>query len=122
MVAAVQALSVFSTRSGSEGRRCSDSFAHKHSNIRTQLSCLSRWEAAGGVKGIPSARLIGDLACAPAVAYVNPKVRGPALWTAHALMATCHVAASDRPPGNPLKIGKAPTLAIHSGEPTVSPQ
>jgi len=30
---------------------------------------------------------------------VNPKVRGAALWTAHALMATCHVAASDRPTG-----------------------
>jgi hypothetical protein len=29
----------------------------------------------------------------------NPKVRGAALWTAHALMATCHTAASDRPSG-----------------------
>jgi hypothetical protein len=29
----------------------------------------------------------------------NPKVRGAALWTAHALMATCHIAASDRPSG-----------------------
>ena len=29
----------------------------------------------------------------------NPKVRGAALWTAHALMATCHKAASDRPSG-----------------------
>jgi hypothetical protein len=29
----------------------------------------------------------------------NPKVRGPALWTAHTLMATCHVAASDRSSG-----------------------
>ena len=26
----------------------------------------------------------------------NPKVRGAALWTAHAMMATCHTAASDR--------------------------
>ncbi len=29
----------------------------------------------------------------------NPKVRGAALWTAHALMATHHTAASDRPSG-----------------------
>jgi len=29
----------------------------------------------------------------------NPKVRGAALWTAHALMATCHTAASDRRSG-----------------------
>jgi hypothetical protein len=29
----------------------------------------------------------------------NPKVRGAALWSTHALMATCHVAASDRPSG-----------------------
>jgi hypothetical protein len=29
----------------------------------------------------------------------NPKVRGAALWTAHALMATDHTAASDRPSG-----------------------
>jgi hypothetical protein len=29
----------------------------------------------------------------------SPKVRGAALWTAHALMATCHIAASDRPSG-----------------------
>jgi hypothetical protein len=28
-----------------------------------------------------------------------PKVRGAALWTAHALMATCHTAASDRTSG-----------------------
>jgi len=26
----------------------------------------------------------------------NPKVRGGALWTAHALLTTCHTAASDR--------------------------
>jgi hypothetical protein len=26
----------------------------------------------------------------------NPKVRGAALWTAHALLATCHTASSDR--------------------------
>jgi hypothetical protein len=26
----------------------------------------------------------------------NPKVRGAGLWTAHALLATCHTAASDR--------------------------
>jgi hypothetical protein len=30
---------------------------------------------------------------------VSPKVRGAALWAAHALMATCHSAASDRPSG-----------------------
>jgi len=30
---------------------------------------------------------------------VFPKVRGAALWAAHALMATCHTAASDRPSG-----------------------
>jgi hypothetical protein len=30
---------------------------------------------------------------------VNPKVRGAALWTAHALLATCHTAASDRSSG-----------------------
>jgi hypothetical protein len=30
----------------------------------------------------------------------NPKVRGAALWTAHAFMATCHTAASDRPTWN----------------------
>jgi TniQ len=29
----------------------------------------------------------------------NPKVRGAALWTAHALLATCHTAASDRASG-----------------------
>jgi hypothetical protein len=29
----------------------------------------------------------------------NPKVRGAALWTAHALLATCHTAASDRSSG-----------------------
>jgi hypothetical protein len=29
----------------------------------------------------------------------NPKVRGAALWAAHAFMATCHMAASDRPSG-----------------------
>jgi TniQ len=29
----------------------------------------------------------------------NPKVRGAALWSTHAVMATCHVAASDRPSG-----------------------
>jgi hypothetical protein len=29
----------------------------------------------------------------------NPKVRGAALWAAHAFMATCHTAASDRPSG-----------------------
>jgi hypothetical protein len=29
----------------------------------------------------------------------NPKVRGAALWTAHALLATCHAAASDRSSG-----------------------
>ena len=28
-----------------------------------------------------------------------PKVRGAALWVAHAFMATCHIAASDRPSG-----------------------
>lgn len=30
----------------------------------------------------------------------NPKVRGSALWTAHALLTTCHSAASDRSSGN----------------------
>ena len=29
----------------------------------------------------------------------NPKVRAAALWTAHALLATCHIAASDRASG-----------------------
>ena len=29
----------------------------------------------------------------------SPKVRGAALWTAHALLATCHTAASDRSSG-----------------------
>jgi hypothetical protein len=29
----------------------------------------------------------------------NPKVRGAALWTAHAMLATCHTAASDRSSG-----------------------
>jgi hypothetical protein len=29
----------------------------------------------------------------------HPKVRAAALWTAHAFMATCHIAASDRPSG-----------------------
>lgn len=29
----------------------------------------------------------------------NPKVRGGALWTAHALLASCHTAASDRSSG-----------------------
>jgi len=29
----------------------------------------------------------------------NPKVRGAALWTAHALLATCHTASSDRSTG-----------------------
>jgi hypothetical protein len=29
----------------------------------------------------------------------NPKVRGAALWAAHAVMATCHMAASDRSSG-----------------------
>ena len=29
----------------------------------------------------------------------HPKVRGAALWAAHAFMATCHIAASDRPSG-----------------------
>lgn len=35
----------------------------------------------------------------PMSTVANPKVRGAALWTAHALMATCHTAASDRPSG-----------------------
>jgi hypothetical protein len=30
---------------------------------------------------------------------VNPKVRGAALWAAHAFMATCHIAATNRPSG-----------------------
>ena len=38
-----------------------------------------------------SARTLSDVA--------NPKVRGAALWTAHALMASCHTAASDRHSG-----------------------
>ncbi len=29
----------------------------------------------------------------------HPKVRGAALWVAHALLASCHTDASDRPPG-----------------------
>jgi hypothetical protein len=29
----------------------------------------------------------------------HPKVRGAALWAAHAFMATCHMAVSDRPSG-----------------------
>jgi hypothetical protein len=32
-------------------------------------------------------------------AITNPKVRGAALWTTHALLATCHTAASDRSSG-----------------------
>ena len=36
-----------------------------------------------------STRTLGDI--------VHPKVRAAARWTAHALMATCHIAASDRP-------------------------
>jgi hypothetical protein len=46
----------------------------------------------------------------------NPKVRGAALWTAHALLTTCHSAASDRSSGNTpqdrqaaLLSGSAPT-------------
>jgi hypothetical protein len=29
----------------------------------------------------------------------NPRVRAAALWTAHSLLATCHIAATDRPSG-----------------------
>ena len=32
-------------------------------------------------------------------AITNPKVRGAALWSAHALLATCHTPASDRSSG-----------------------
>lgn len=41
----------------------------------------------------------------------NPKVRGAALWTAHALMAMCHVAASDRPSGKTTQDRQAALLS-----------
>ena len=41
----------------------------------------------------------------------NPKVRGAALWTAHALMATCHVAASDRSSGKTTQDRQAALLS-----------
>ncbi len=41
----------------------------------------------------------------------NPKVRGAALWTAHALLATCHTAASDRSSGTTPQDRQAALLA-----------
>lgn len=41
----------------------------------------------------------------------NPKVRGAALWTAHALLATCHTAASDRASGTTPQDRQAALLA-----------
>jgi len=41
----------------------------------------------------------------------NPKVRGAALWSAHALLTTCHRAASDRPSGNTPQDRQAALLA-----------
>jgi hypothetical protein len=42
---------------------------------------------------------------------VNPKVRGAALWAAHALMATPHIAASERPSGTPAQDRQAALLS-----------
>ena len=41
----------------------------------------------------------------------NPKIRGAALWTAHALLATCHTAASDRSSGATPQCRQAALLA-----------
>ncbi len=49
----------------------------------------------------------------------NPKVRGGALWTAHALLATCHSAASDRSSGTNAKDRQ---LALLSGSAPASRQ
>jgi hypothetical protein len=49
----------------------------------------------------------------------NPKVRGAALWTAHALLATCHTAASDRSSGATPQDRQAALLA---GAPSPSRQ
>jgi hypothetical protein len=43
---------------------------------------------------------------------VNPKVRGAALWTAHALLTTCHTAASDRSSGNTPQDRQAALLGV----------
>ena len=49
----------------------------------------------------------------------SPKVRGAALWAAHAFMATCHSAASDRPSGPSAQdrqaawISRSPPAARH---------
>jgi hypothetical protein len=42
----------------------------------------------------------------------NPKVRGGALWTAHALLTTCHTAASDRSSGNTPQDRQAALLRV----------
>jgi hypothetical protein len=47
----------------------------------------------------------------------NPKVRGAALWTAHAVLATCHTAASDRASGDTPQDRQA---ALLSGAPSAS--
>ena len=49
----------------------------------------------------------------------DPKVRGAALWTAHAMMATCHIAASDRSSGKTMQDRQAAHL---SGLAPASPQ
>ena len=41
----------------------------------------------------------------------HPKVRGAALWAAHAFMATCHIAASDRPSGTTTQDREAASLS-----------
>jgi hypothetical protein len=44
----------------------------------------------------------------------HPKVRGAALWAAHAFMATCHVAASDRRSGRTTQDRQATWLSRSS--------
>ena len=54
----------------------------------------------------PSKRLTRSLRT-----ITTPKVRGAALWTAHALLATCHTAASDRSSGATPRDRQAALLA-----------
>ncbi len=49
----------------------------------------------------------------------NPKVRGAALWIAHALLATCHTAASDRSRCYPTRSTSCLPCGIRSGKPPV---
>jgi hypothetical protein len=50
----------------------------------------------------------------------NPKVRGAALWTAHALLATCHTAASDRASGvTPQERQGSTVCSSRPGKPSV---